>query len=88
MNVGVTDRNEETRSAICPQKCIRKQLEPCVVAIHDELSLVLVLDLRKPCILVREGGRGIGFGKVQDYIEEGRYGAGGDGLHPRHGYGG
>ena len=42
--------------------------QPGVVAVHDQLAflvtIVLCLDLRKPCVLRSECGRGIRFGEV------------------------
>ena len=47
-----TNRNEEARSAIRTSECIRKQLQPGVITIHDQFAFWLILQLRKPGVLV------------------------------------
>ena len=64
----MTDRNEEAACPIGALKHVRKELQPGVVAVHDQLAflvtIVLCLDLRKPCVLRSECGRGIRFSEV------------------------
>lgn len=49
-------------------KGVWKQLQPCIVAIHDEFAIVPCLDLREPCILGRELGRGVTFVNIENKI--------------------
>lgn len=79
-----TDCDEEARGAIVTIKRFGKQFEPSVVAIHEQLSRLFSLDLRKPGILGGEARRGIGLVNVEDEINKGRDGAGSDGFDPRH----
>jgi len=55
-----TDRNKKTARPIRALKEVRKQLQPRVVAIHDQLALAVVevlgFDLREPCVLRAERG--------------------------------
>ena len=69
---GTTDRNKEARSTVCSCKSSRKQFQPSIITIHCQLPAWLVLQLCQPCILMREIGRRIRLGKIQDYVEERR----------------
>lgn len=55
-----TDRNKETGCPICTLEEVGEELQPRVVAVHDQLALaaakVLGSDLREPCILRAECG--------------------------------
>lgn len=57
---GSTNRNKETACSICALEEVWEQLQPSVVAIHDELPVAILglfrAHLRKPCILCRESG--------------------------------
>lgn len=59
----MTDRNKEAACPIGALKHVREELQPGVVAVHDQLPspivIVLCFDLREPCILCRESGRGV-----------------------------
>ena len=63
-----TDRNEETRCTVGTREHVRKQFQPCIIPVHDQLSPGLVIKLRKPGILVCQAGRRVGFGEVEDHI--------------------
>jgi len=84
-----TDRNEEATCAFtAPEEVARKQLQPCVVAIEYYFfilpTLAAATELRKPSILCSEGGRGVALGEIENEIEEGWHGAGGESLDTRH----
>jgi len=57
----MTDRNEEAACPIGALKHVREELQPGVVAVHDQLSFPIIiglrLDLREPGVLRREGRR-------------------------------
>lgn len=57
----MTDRYKEAACAIGALKHVREELQPGVIAVHDQLSfpiiIVLRLDLREPRVLCRKGGR-------------------------------
>lgn len=67
-----TDRNEETTGPVFPFEegvafgVGREEFEPGVVAVEDEFAVFGCADLGQPGILGGEGGRGIGFGKIED----------------------
>ena len=86
---GRTDRNEEAARTIgtLEDGVTREQLEPRIVAVEYETAAAGA-DLRKPRVLRRERGAGVALGEVEDEIEEGRHGAGGEGFDARHGHGG
>ena len=88
----MTDRNKETACPICPLKEVWKQLQPGIVAVHDQLSMpipeLLRLDLGEPGVLCCECRSRVGLGKVQDNVQKGGDGAGGDRFDAGHGDGG
>lgn len=87
-----TDRYEETAGSITAHEkrrlsrvwAIREQLEPCIIAVEDEIA-ACSLDLREPRVLRGERGRFVGLGEVENEIEKGGHGAGRKGLDSRHG---
>lgn len=66
-----TDRNEKARRPICALKKVWKQLQPRIVAVHDQLPSFFCPQLCEPGILRSKCRRCIALGEVQDYIEEG-----------------
>lgn len=83
--LGLADRNKETGRSICSVKGLRKELEPRVIPIHDNLPSLLCLHLCQPCILCSERGRSVWLCEIQDHIEERWYRASCDCLYSRHG---
>lgn len=57
----MTDRDKKAARSICALKNIWKELQPGIIAVHDQLPFaifkVLCSDLREPCVLRREGRR-------------------------------
>jgi hypothetical protein len=84
-----TDRNEEATGAFtAPEEVSREQLQPCIVAVEYYFFILPILaaatELGKPSILCSERGRGVALGEIEDEIEEGWHGAGGESLDTRH----
>lgn len=84
---GGTHGNEKARGSIQAVKCAGKQLQPSVVSVHEQLARVLCLHLSEPSVLGRQSGRFVPLIEVENDIEEGWDGAGGDGLETGHGDG-
>jgi hypothetical protein len=63
-----TDRNKKTARPIRSLEEVWKQLQPCVVTVHDQLALavvkVLSFDLREPSVLCRKCRRSVRLGEV------------------------
>lgn len=82
-----TYRNEKARGSIQAVKCAGKQLQPSVVSVHEQLAGILCLHLSQPGVLGRQSGRLVALIEVENDVEEGWDGAGGDGLETGHGDG-
>lgn len=83
--IQATYRHEKATRPIRAIKHARKQLQPCIIAIHDQLSGTSGAHLGQPGILVGQTGRLICLVQVEDDIQERRDRPRGDGLQPRHG---
>lgn len=66
----MTYRNKEARRSIVAVKGVWKQLQPCIIAIHDKFAIVLGLDLCQPRILGRELGRGVAFINIENEVHK------------------
>ena len=86
-NTATTNRNEKACRTILTQKHSRKQLQPGVVPIHDQVSSLLLLQLPKPGILTCKVGGCVRFRKIEDDIQERRDRAGRNGFDTGHGNG-
>lgn len=80
-------RDEEACGPICAVEGAREELQPGVVSVHDRFAGPFRLHLRHPTVLCRKARRPVRLIKVQDSIEEGRYGASRNGLESWHGHG-
>ena len=82
----LTYRYEEAARPLLPPKevLVREQFEPSIIPIKHQPPSSSA-DLRKPGILRCERGGGIALGEIEDEVEEGRDGAGGEGFHAGHG---
>lgn len=89
MLVQETDRNKETARPVCPLEEVWKELQPRIVAVHDQFPLfvpkALGFDLREPSVLRCKCGGRVRFGEVENYIEKRGDRACSDGFHAWHG---
>ena len=87
-----TDRNKETACPIRTVEKVREKLQPCVIAIHDQLAFsiieLLCFDLRKPRVLSRKRRGRVRLGEVENHVHKGRDRARCDGFDAGHGNGG
>jgi hypothetical protein len=77
-------RYKEARGSIRTVEKSRKELQPRVVSVHDQPTILLRLHLCKPGILCCKSGACIGLGEIENNIQETRYRSRGDGLYPWH----
>lgn len=77
-------RNKEARGPVGAIKGSRKQLQPCVVPVHNQLPRALGLHLRQPRVLRRQAGALVPFVEVENDIEKGGDRAGSYRLESRH----
>lgn len=77
-------RNEEARGPVGTIKGPRKQLQPGVIPIHNQLPRALGLHLRQPRVLRRQTGALVPFVEVEYDIEKGGDRAGCYRLESRH----
>ena len=82
-----TYRNKETARPIRTREEVWEQLQPRVVAVHDELAPIPGFQLCEPGILRRERGRGVALSEVEDHVEERGDRARGHGFDAGHGDG-
>jgi hypothetical protein len=82
-----TDRNKETARPLGALEEVGKQLQPRVVAVHDQLA-ALGFDLREPRVLRAERGGRVRLGEVENHVDERGDRAGRDGFDAGHGDGG
>lgn len=65
-----TYRDEEARRAIMAVKGVREQLQPGIIAVHEELPHALGFDLSQPRVLSSKCRRGVCLVEIQDQINK------------------
>lgn len=81
-------RNEEACGSVRPVKGVGKELQPCIVTVHNQFPRPFGLHLCEPAVLRGKARRLVCLVYVEYSIEEGRDRAGSYGFQSGHRYGG